>query len=117
MSHVKPVCRCGCGQLPGPRAVYVNGHNHFPKIRVVGMTFERALQIAVESQNRTGAPLRIRERAPEPHAGNGRRLTVEERDRITRLVRARWSNEQIAEDLGITTRTVERVRANERKTA
>lgn len=118
MSHVKPTCRCGCGMLPSPRAVYVNGHNHMLHIRVVGMTWERALEIAVQSLERTGGQKRVSAGSVEVRVGsNGRRLSEVERERILRLVRARWSNQQIADDLGITPRTVERVRANERKTA
>lgn len=120
MSHVKPTCRCGCGQLPGPRAVYVNGHNHMMHIRVVGMTWERALEIAVASLERTSLPPR-KHRSPTAviptPAPNGRRLTSDEVARIWRLTRANWSVRQIAEDLDVSPRTVERVRANERRTA
>lgn len=68
------------------------------------MTLERALQIAMESDRR------------KPFAvacyGNGNRLTAAEADRIINLTEAQWTAQAIATDMGISTRTVERVRAD-----
>jgi FixJ family two-component response regulator len=88
-------------------------------ISPTGMTYERALEIAIASERRCAAAGRVSSNQTgigNTMEGNGRKLSLEQIDRIMRLTRAKWTTKQIADDIGITPRSVQRVRARERIT-
>jgi DNA-binding NarL/FixJ family response regulator len=104
--------------MPGRNASFVNGHNNPLRIRVVGMTFERALEIAIASDRKRNFTLGKSRPIPVSSGhGNGHRISDEQKRTIAVLTAQGVSARNIAVRLGVTDRSVTRVRANERKTA
>jgi len=106
------VCKCGCGRTPAKGARYVNGHNGKLTIRPAGMTYERALEIAIESDRRRPTPIRVV--SDRSGNSNGHRVSDEDRAWVVLMTGLGKSASEIAVVLGITRRTVERVRAERR---
>lgn len=82
------------------------------EIRPAGMSYERALEIAIESDRRQ------RFDVPTPSEfSNGHRLSGENRQWILERSAEGWSAAVIAERLGISERSVVRIRTKARRAA
>lgn len=125
-------CACGCGQIAQGR--FVRGHNNLPIIRPAGMSAERAEEIALAVWDAGSPSLRYhwghsRYGLQEPagdavyvptgmsshrvNAGRpvGARWTPEQAAKVEVLLDAGLTPIQVALDVGVSSRSVQRRRA------